>query len=128
MKTIYETAVIPKALYGCETWTLYSQEDILRLERAHRFCVKYIQNFPRSTNTEFTLCTLNITSIEVIIDYRKLQFFGQLCRLPSQYLAKQIFIARMVRFVNIDNQHRGIIPDIFRVLRNTRSSRLYPVI
>ena len=88
LRTIYETMVIPKALYGCETWTMYSKQDILRLERAHRFCIKHIQRLPRNASTNLSLCTLNMCSIETIIDYRKLQLCGQLCRLPCHYLAK----------------------------------------
>lgn len=37
------------------------------------------------------LTNLNLVSIETIVYYRKLQFFGQMCRLPSRYLAKLIF-------------------------------------
>jgi len=35
LKTIYTSVVIPKALFGCELWNPYSQEDITKLERAH---------------------------------------------------------------------------------------------
>ena len=44
-RTIYETMVLPKALYGCELWNTYSKQDINNLEKAHRFCVKHMQQF-----------------------------------------------------------------------------------
>ena len=47
----------------------------------------------------------------------KLQLFGQLCKLPSKYLAKQIFVNRLIRFVNIDRQKQGFIPDMYRILQ-----------
>ena len=40
---IYKTAVIPKALYGCELWSNLLPKHVLNIERAHRFCVKFIQ-------------------------------------------------------------------------------------
>ena len=42
VRTIYETMVLPKALYGCELWNAYSKQDINNLEKAHRFCVKHM--------------------------------------------------------------------------------------
>ena len=41
-KTIYKAVVLPKALYGCESWSSLTPSQLLLLERAHRFCVKYI--------------------------------------------------------------------------------------
>ena len=34
---IYNSVVLPKALYGCELWCNLSPKHILPLERAHRF-------------------------------------------------------------------------------------------
>jgi len=56
-------------------------------------------------------------TIESIIDYRKLQFYGQLCRLPFQYLAKNSFHHRLLRYINNDRQCLGFIPDIYRRIR-----------
>ena len=52
----------------------------------------------------------------VINDYKKLQFFSQLCRLPCKYIAKQIFVNRLVRYFNNDRQTQGFIPDIYRII------------
>jgi len=66
----------------------------MNLEVVHRFCMKYVQRLNMNTSTDVTLSCIDIPSIETIIDYRKLQFFGQLCRLSSNYLSKQVFCAQ----------------------------------
>ena len=50
------------------------------LERAHRFCVKYMQGLSIRTRTDAALSLLGIYSIESEIDFRKLTLFGQFCR------------------------------------------------
>ncbi|KAH3877868.1 hypothetical protein DPMN_001750 [Dreissena polymorpha] len=37
---LYKTAVIPKALFGCELWNCISIADMQQLEVAHHFCLK----------------------------------------------------------------------------------------
>jgi len=86
-KTIYKSVVIPKALYGCELWSNLTVKDIEKLERSHRFCLKYMQQLSQHTNNRYTLSVINIDSLETYIYYRKLQFLGQLCRLSPQYQA-----------------------------------------
>ena len=86
------------------------------LERAHRFCIKYLQNIPVYTKTDIALHNIGITSIEAEITYKKLQFFSQLCRLPCKHIAKQIFVTRLLRYLYNDNQTRGFIPDLYRLL------------
>ena len=66
--------------------------------------------------TDIALNALGITSIESQIDYRKLQFFAQLCRLPCKYVAKHIFVNRLIRYLGDDRQTLGYIPDIYRIL------------
>ena len=113
---MYKSIVLPKALFGCEFWSTMSASDILQLERAHRFCVKFIKNLPIYTRTDIALSALGIPSIESEIDYKKLQFFAQLCRLPCRYVAKQIFVNRLIRYLSNDRQTQGFISDIYRLL------------
>ena len=68
--------VLPKALYGSELWSRLLPNDILSLERAHRFCIKFMQCLPRGTSTDVALTLLDSNSIEVEIDRRKLVFFN----------------------------------------------------
>ena len=58
-----------------------------------------------------------MVSIGTFIEYRKLQFLGQLCRLSNVYIAKHIFNNRVLHFLNFDNQTNGFIPDIYRILQ-----------
>mgnify|MGYP000096070276 CR=1 FL=1 len=88
LRTLYYSCVIPKALYGSELWSCLSNSDMLRLERSHRCCVKFAHSYRQSTDTDFCLCTFGSVPSLNIIEYRKLVFLGQLCRLPGKYLSK----------------------------------------
>ena len=50
--------------------------------------------------------------IEQEIDKKKLIFLGQLCRLPTKFLSKQIFVNRLFAYENNMYQMKGFIPDI----------------
>ena len=97
-KHIYKSIVLPKALYGCEVWSQLSPTQLSTLERAHRFCVKFMQSLPRNTDTDVTLSLLGLNSIELEIDYRKMVFWG---RLPSDCTIKQIFMHRLSHYTKI---------------------------
>ena len=116
LKTIYTSVVIPGALYGAELAVYLSKNDLNQLERAHRFCVKNIQSLSTFVNTDFVLCALNLDSMEDMIEYRKLTFIGQLCRLPPGYLAKQVFNVRLVRYFGGTGRCLGFIPDILSLM------------
>ncbi|KAH3803444.1 hypothetical protein DPMN_131705 [Dreissena polymorpha] len=89
----------------------------MQLEVSHRRCVKQILNVGRNTNTDVALSCLNIESAEELIDFEKLEFFGQLCRLPVRFLAKKVFIHRLVRYCLGCVNMQGLIPDIYRLLQ-----------
>ena len=114
---LYISAVRPKALYGCKSLTSCADVDVLRLVRANRFCVKYCQRFDRSINSNFAHLMLNVVPIQLEIDYRKLLMLGQLSRLPSDSLAKQVFVNRLTRCFMLDRQLKGFIPDIYSIVR-----------
>ena len=69
--------MLPKALYGCETWFSLSTNNSSLLESAHRFCVKYMQGLSIRTWIDAALSLLGIFSNESEIDQRKLTLFGQ---------------------------------------------------
>ena len=87
-----KTVVLPKALYGCELWNSLLPKHMEILEKAHRFCIRFMQSQPRCTSTDVAYLLLNINSIEYDIDYRKLIFLGQLSNLPPQYRVKEFFV------------------------------------
>ena len=97
---MYNCIVVPKALYGCELWDKVTQSDILKLEKAHRFCLKSVQSIPKRSRTVITLSLLGAKPIEYEIDKRKLIFLGQLCRHSVDHLSRDIFDFRLVKFVN----------------------------
>ncbi len=116
-KAIYETLVLPKALYGCELWYDLNVKTTLSLERAHRFCVKFIQSVPRHTRTDVALSVLGVLPIEADIDKRKLIFLRQLCTLPLECVAKGIFMKRLLAYRQGSIQPNGFMQDIHRILR-----------
>ena len=115
-KHLYQTIVLPKALYGCELWNNLKQEHIDKLETAHRFCLKYMQSLPKDTRTIIALSCVGAVSIETEIDRRKLIFFGQLCNLSPDLRVKEIFVYRLIHYMNDPCSITGFFPDIHRVL------------
>ena len=109
----YTSIVIPRALYGCELWNTCTSSDMMKLKVAHRFCMKYVQRLDMNTSTDCTLSCVDIPSIETIIEHRKLQFFGQLCRLSSKYLSKQVFTHMLLRYYNMQKKYTSFIADIY---------------
>ena len=74
-KSIYKAVVLPKAIYGFELWYSLQSKHIDLLEKAHKFCVKFMQSLPRRTSTDLAFSLLNIKSILYDIEYRKIIFF-----------------------------------------------------
>ena len=115
---IYKSVVLPRALYGCELWSSPATCHISQLEKAHRFCIKYIQNLPVYTRTDICLSMVGAYPIEFDIDYRKLLFLGQLCRLFTGHFCKQLFNYRLVTFYKYKScTQQGFVSDIVDVLR-----------
>ena len=114
-KHLYETIVLPKALYGCELWSDLSKDEILSLEIAHRFCLKLIQGLPKSSRSDIVLTTLGMLPIEAEIDKRKLVFLGQLCRIENDNVVKKLFNYRLCYYFNNCSKVSGFIPDIHRI-------------
>ena len=51
-KHLYETIVLPKALYGYELWNWLTQDHLNMLEKSHRFCKKtYAVHFQGHTDS-----------------------------------------------------------------------------
>lgn len=88
---VHKSVVLPRALFGCELWLQLSKSKMLQGERAHRFCIKYIQELPTFTKTDICLSLIGSIPIEFEIDKRKLSFLGQLCNLNSTHISKSIF-------------------------------------
>ena len=113
---IYKCIVLPKALYGCENWSNLSNADILSLERANRYCIKYMQGLPRITRTDIALSLVGSHSLESEIDSRKLQLFGQFCRLRIDHWLRHVFLNRLTSYFVNGAAQAGFIPDVVRLL------------
>ena len=81
--SIYKTVVLPKAIYGCELWNTLSTSNVSQLEKAHRLCLKYMQNMPMYTSTVFVLNSLGTVPIENAIDHKKTHFLRTALSSPS---------------------------------------------
>ena len=115
-KKIYNSVVLPKSLYGCESWFCLTASQILILERAHRFCVKFMQGLNIRTRTDAALSLLGIYSIESEIDFKKLILFGQFCRNDLNCWVQSCFYKRIASFVVYRDLQEGYIPDIINIL------------
>ena len=108
---------MPTWLYGCELWDTLSATNSAQLQRAQMFCLKVIQKLPLTANNSIVLNAAGVFSLRAEINYRKLGFLGQLVRLPSKYLSKQMFVHRIIRFDSgITKQKYVFIPDICMML------------
>ena len=115
-KKIYKAVVIPKALYGCEIWSALSPDESLTLERAHRYCIKYMQSLGGRTRTDIALGLLEMFPIETEIELRKLILFGQMCRLSSEFWIKTMFLNRLMSFKVNPSKQTGFIVEIDKIL------------
>ena len=115
-RKIYNSVVLPKVMYGCESRCPLTANNLLTLERAHRFCVKYMQSLGRRTRTDIAPGLLGIFPLEIEIEIRKLILFGQLCRLSSKYWVKNIFLNRLLSYKINPYKQTGFIPDIEKIL------------
>ena len=90
---------------------------MLKLERAHRFCIKYIQSVSKYTKTYIALSMLGCLPIEAEINKRKLIFLGQLCRLDPKFHAKRVFVNRIYDFKNNPSKVEGFVADIHTICK-----------
>ena len=116
LKRIYDSIVLPKALYGCELWCSLRQSDILALERSHRLCLKTIQGVSRSTRTCVALSLIGSTSLEYEVQKRKGILFGQLCRLDTFFAVKRLFLYRLASKLIFNDTKYGFVHDVCQLL------------
>ncbi len=115
-KHIYNSAVLPKMLYGCELWGQIGASNMLKLERTHRFCLKLIQGFSPGVHTIAVTNLMGMTNMEAIVDRNKLLFLGGLCRLPDGAVSKDILIHKLSMKENDSNKGAGFVNDICNLL------------
>ena len=75
-----------------------TESDVLTMERAHRFCINFMQGLHRRTRTDIALSIISIYPIESEIDFRKLTLFVQLCRLNFEHWLRVVFLNRLCTY------------------------------
>ena len=114
---LYKLICLPRALYGSELWFNLSASDILIIERAHRFCLKRMQGFHRSTRTAIAQSMIGAYSMSAMIEEKCLLFFSQLCKLSEESLPLKIFALRYKSYVERkDKVQLGYVPYLFKAL------------
>jgi hypothetical protein len=113
---LYESIVLPRSLFGCELWNDLSKSELSTLETSQHKCIKYMQGISKFTRSDVALSMIGCKSIGSVIEYKKLTFLGQLCRLRVDTLPKIIFNNRLVRYMDTPYRKRGFFPDIYRIL------------
>jgi exonuclease III len=115
---IYQSVVLPSALYGSELWSNLPENSMLCLERVHHFCVKVLQGLPKRTRSDIALGLLGLGPLESYIHKRKLTFLGALCNLKRDCVVKRLFLMRLFESDFCTPQAMGgFIPDVWNILR-----------
>jgi hypothetical protein len=89
---VYQAAIRPVLLYGCETWPL-RKEDIRRLEVFDHWCLRIILKIgwrDRLSNQTVRQRCCGITQLSVHLQQRRLQWFGHILRKPEGELVKKV--------------------------------------
>ena len=88
------------------------------LETTHHFCLKRIQNLPRSTRSDMVK---GFTPVQTYVDMHKLLFLGSLCRLQPEYTCFKLFIHRLYQHRNVTTRlSKGFKTDIVFILLKYR--------
>ena len=97
---LYKQIVIPSMLYGCELWGSVSASHLLTVERAQRFCVKFLQGLRRTTRTDMCLSLIGLPRLSAFIDRCKLNFLRLLCVQHDSAISKQVFLRRVSQLMD----------------------------
>ena len=81
---IIETILIPKILYGCETWTNVTKQQIDKLEKIQKDAIQRIFTIPRTTSRFGLYFECGILPIEYRIIIRKLMYLKKILNMPSK--------------------------------------------
>ena len=91
------------------------ESNLMLVESAHRFCVKYTQGLSIKTRSGAASSFLGIHSIESEIDFRKLILLRQFCRNISNCWVHDCFYRRLASFTINNVSQKGYIPDILKL-------------
>ena len=97
---LYSKVVIPIALYGSELLNNLTQTNISAISRVQHYAARRIQGLPTSTRSDMAESMVGSNRLPAIIEYRKLMFLHKLMSLPSGSVSRDIFISKLILFVN----------------------------
>ena len=87
---MYGAVVLPKLLYGSETWT-YGKTLLEKIENIQYKCLKRILNLPKSTPHQALLLDTGIQYLETKIDEKKLLYLHKILNYSNDRLPIQIY-------------------------------------
>ena len=90
IKTI-ETNLIPKILYGCETWTNITKQQIDKLEKIQKDALQRIVTIHRTTSRFGLYLECGILPIENRIIIRKLMYLKKILNMSDRRLVKIVY-------------------------------------
>jgi hypothetical protein len=93
---IYTASIRPVLLYASETWPI-RVEDIRRLEAFDHWCMRSVLKlrwYDKVTNLELRRRFGGIKQLHLVIQRRRLQWFGHLLRKPNSELSKLVLSPR----------------------------------
>ena len=88
---IINMILIPKLLYGCETWTGMTKEQLSKLEKVQKDVLTKLFALPRTTPLCVLLFECGILPIEHKIKIRKLVYWHKILNLDAKRLVKAIY-------------------------------------
>jgi hypothetical protein len=91
---VYRAAIRPVLCYGCETWPLRVQ-DLRRLEILDHWCLRYILEvnlLDQISNKEVRQRCCTIEKLSVLLQNRRLQWFGHVLRRPTTELSRKVLL------------------------------------
>nr|VZI38698.1 unnamed protein product [Spirometra erinaceieuropaei] len=89
---MYKAVILPKLLYGAETWTVYTKQA-RRLNHFHLSCLRRILrlNWPDRIPDTDVLERMGILSIYAILRQMQLRWNGHLVRMDDERIPKRLF-------------------------------------
>ena len=110
---VYRATVLTSLLYGCETWTLSSQQ-IDRLEKFYLSTLRKIARirwFHKVTNYE-VLSRCKINSLKSMLDKAKLRWLGHVIRMEDTRIPKALLYGRLAAGIPRRGNHNTYLNSV----------------
>ena len=116
--SVYKVAVLTTLLYGCETWSLNSQQR-KRLEKFHLSTLRKIARirwFHKVTNYQ-VLSRCKIPTLQSMIDKAKLRWTGHVVRMDKHRIPKALLYGRLATGTSRPGNHNTYSNSVKRTLK-----------